>query len=898
MTLDWATLDRCASRRNLRGITDLLLAATEDERLGFAKELETRVRAVPEERFWTQNNPARGYALAAIGCLPTAARTAALLGRRNIRDSWGDVPTDLFLELARARELSWIGDLGVRLAGSISARDPWRREWSLASALLGAADLAPPVTEGVVRSWLREMHGTLGDQPAVALVQQLRDSPYLDLLLPAVFDMDGVGSELTSGWSDGQGGWDPTPRWPAAVAELVTEGRLGRRTIIDATVDRLVRGDRPAWLRPFALLHDALAPTVDEMVEHAPAYARLLSDAPSAVAGLAQRALRGVDDAGKLEFEALMEASQATLVRPEKGLVKAQLSWLEKVVRREPDRAGEVLVTVAVAFDHPALEVQDRALSLVSRRVRDVDAVTVTLLAEAARGLAGDLPGRAEALFGTAVQATGPSNAGLPALPRLPASAELPPPISGAAELAEEVVALLHDETAVRWERVLAGIVATRGTVDTTALAATLGPVLDRYWAHVHHHGWSERSRIELLGDALRVLVMPTVDRGRRARQRMGALLRAVTPGIGGVHGSRQADSPPDVLALRLIEISDRSATSPVPALLSTPTSVTGSLDADVLLGRLRSAEEDGWQPWPMDLEQALLRVPREVDGDLRARAEGLRSPAGREFARWLATGGMPDPVSTRCEQVVKPDDDWGYVSSRPEVRRVVVSLTPARAGKVRLQGTLGTLRPPTTLSYHPYATTPVTDQLAMVLPHHREVVAAWALPYLACLADSDARGGASLLPLLAECSGPLGPAMSLSLAYALGARHESDRVAGVDAFLALAAGEEPFAAALGADLGHLCSDGTVKLSRVVPALAEAHRAGAAVAVWESSRAALPLLLPAAPRGLNDLLELATRAAGAVGATDDIPELAAVAGRTSGSRLVTEARRLQTVLRG
>ena len=201
-----------------------------------------------------------------------------------------------------------------------------------------------------------------------------------------------------------------------------------------------------------------------------------------------------------------------------------------------------------------------------------------------------------------------------------------------------------------------------------------------------------------------------------------------------------------------------------------------------------------------------------------------------------------------------------------------------------------------------------------MVLPQHREVTAAWALPALAALADQDDHGSGSLLPLLAECAGPFGPAMSLALAYGLAARQQTDRVAAVDAFLTLAAGNatptagnaasaagnaalaEAFAAMVGSDLGDLGSDGTIKLNRVVLALSDAHSAGASLAVWEVLAAALPLLLPPAPRGLADLLELASQVATAVGATDTIPQLADVAGKAGSSRLVKEARRLQTVL--
>jgi hypothetical protein len=317
---------------------------------------------------------------------------------------------------------------------------------------------------------------------------------------------------------------------------------------------------------------------------------------------------------------------------------------------------------------------------------------------------------------------------------------------------------------------------------------------------------------------------------------------------------------------------------------------VTGSIDAETLLQRLLRAEAEGWQPLPIDTEQALLRLPRRVDEGVTACAATLTSPAGRRFAAWLETGGLPDPVSTRVEQRADPRDSWSPVD-----RRVQVNLRPARTDGLLLERQLLTLVRRTTTSYY-FADLVHDDVVAMVLPHHREVTAAWSLTTLAGLADQDGRGGATLLPLLAECSGPIGPAMSLALAYVLGARHESDRVAAVDAFLTLAAGPEPFAAAVGADLGDLCADGTVKLSRVVPALGDAHRAGASTAVWDLLVAAIPPLLVTAPRGLPSLLELATLVAGAVGAKDEIPELTKKALLGGSSRLLTEARRLHHVL--
>jgi hypothetical protein len=887
--LDWETLDRRARAADLPGVASLILQSSEAARLAFAPELEKRVKGMKTDDWEAgPHHPGAGYALAAVGCLPSAARAGALLGRRELRTYWSYIPIDRLLEITRARELPWVGDLGVRLAARISSPDGWSGDWKFVSTLLREGDAEVPVTDGVVRAWLNEMHWWNDDTP---LVVRLRESPHLDRLLPAVFEIDGLGSELNvTHPHETTGRWDSTPRLPTALVRLVTEGRLDRTTIINATVDRLVRDDKPASLRAFIMLHDALTPSVDESAAHTLDYARMLSAAPSTVAAMAQRALRTLDDAGRLEVETLLEASAAMLTRKEKALVKTQLGWLEKVARREPGRAAEVLETVAVAFGHPALELQERALTLIARRITRLDAAAVARLAEAATVLGGDLPARAAALFGSSVPETGPPV--VLGLPPLAPPATMPPPIAGAAELAEELASLIHHESAVAWERVLAGLVSLRVAGETAALAAALEPVLDRYPADFTDSSWAPRPRVVFLAEAIRSVLAPTApDRTGGLWQRMVSVVR-----IARQDGrfSTLPHTPDSLLAVRIAEIAVQSRRAPIPALVCTPTHVNGNLDAGVLLDRLLAAEAQGWQPFPVDFEQALLRVSRAAESDVIARAATLTSEAGRQFSAWLA-GGLPDPVSTRFEQRSVHRDRPAY-DPPPTNRRVVANLEPVRADGLYLDGELFMLTRQPYTSYHGATLPSTTDILAMVLPQHREVTAAWALPSLAALADQDDYGSGSLLPLLAECAGPIGPAMSLALAYGLAARQQTDRVAAVDAFLTLAAGQEAFAAAVGSDLGDLGSDGTIKLNRIVPALSDAHGAGASLAVWEVLAAALPLLLPQAPRGLADLLELASQVATAVGATDTIPPLADVAGKAGSSRLVKEARRLQAVL--
>ncbi|GIE74368.1 hypothetical protein Aph02nite_03180 [Actinoplanes philippinensis] len=945
MPLTWDGLDEPFRRTDSAALTALLLDTTEQERLAFAGEVERRVRSGSGEWWARSYSPAGLFALLVIACVPTAARAAALLQRRGMR-SWRDIVAGDFLRIIRARRLPWAGDLGVRLARGLP-RDAWGDDWRFVETLLLEGDADPPVTEGVVHGWVEAVREHSWSVP---LTDALRGSPWLDLLLPSVFEIDGLGSELPSADFDNR-----ETSFPAAIARLVAEGRLERRAIVDATTGRLARGDRPGALRPFTLLHEALAPTPDELSRHTGSYARLAGDAPSPVARLALAALRTLGEQGRLEISSVIEAGDGLLARKEKVLVKAALSWLDEIARRSPEHAGEILATVAAAFDHQSLDIQERAIAVATRHLayapadvaarvvasgrpdplpQDVDrpgvpapasspdrpepALLVGLprpatLRERPEPAAHSGPPRSAtprerpepaAHSGPPRSATprerpepaaqpGPPRSATPRVQpgpepmgrsgRWPATersapAAMPVGIGSAVELAEEVAALIQDPAAVRWERILAALV----TLPSEGFTVALAPVLDR-----HPGVFSDRwGRFPFLGEVIAARIGR--ERSHIMRERLRNAVRRDLIGTGSTRSL--VGTPSGILTLRVAEAAWQVVPAPVPVLLATPTDVTGSIDAGVLVDRLARYEEAGADPWQLDLQQAMVRVSRDVDPEVLARAETMTSPSGKVVAGWLRAGGMPDPVSSRFEQHSR--DSAGQVVGR----RVVAALESGRAGgdRIVLEDALVDI----TLRSRPeyYVNTGFqADVLAMVLPHHREAVAAWALTDLAALADQDGRD-ASLLPLIADLSGPIGPATTLALAYGLAARHEADRIAAVDAFLGFAAGPEPFAAALGAELGDLAADGTIKLARVAPALRDAHQAGASAVVWQVLRAALPPLLPVLPRGLPDLLELGTRAASAVGAHDTVPGLAAVAARGGGTRLVREAKRLLATL--
>jgi len=98
---------------------------------------------------------------------------------------------------------------------------------------------------------------------------------------------------------------------------------------------------------------------------------------------------------------------------------------------------------------------------------------------------------------------------------------------------------------------------------------------------------------------------------------------------------------PADILTLRLAELAARTGDPGAVELVSTPTQAEGWIDSGVLCARIAEAEEAGWQPWPLDLDQALLRLPEAPDVSTVRAAHRLASPAGHRLAGWLR-GGRP----------------------------------------------------------------------------------------------------------------------------------------------------------------------------------------------------------------------------------------------------------------
>ncbi|HEX8858939.1 MAG TPA: DUF6493 family protein, partial [Actinomycetes bacterium] len=829
---------------------------------------------------------ARGYALrvAGAGCFTGAEATAAWLARRDLQD-WSfqlgpDEQTAAILEVLRDRDPGWLADVARRLAGRLRPAD--RQEtnrvlWTTTAALVRHTGIDPPTTDGFVSGWVLAHTAPWptrsGDRDGRCLLHRLRGDPFLDVLSPHLFEVDEAGELLL--WGTRPSHRLPAEQtWPGALARLAAEGRLARAALLDRCLGRLLRGGRPATLGGFVAFHEALAPDLDELAARTRDYLRLLPDAQPAVAELAQRALRRLDDAGRLDRPVVLEASRAVLFRTERRLVRAQLAWLDAAARRrrgQPDELDELLGTLAVALGQDAAHLQERALSVVRRHARHASPAGRTALLQAAEALPDDVRRRLTEALGAAPATGRTVAAGEPEAtpvarpasgPSLspPAPRALPPPIGTPAELAEELTVLLHarqtdretDGTLdpVALERVLAALVSL-AHADRAALHQAAAPVLLRYNIsppsdvprRASWEGWlawlrsddcwywsNTRTAVGLIAAAAMAPVGPGI---RGAAPTRAAWLRpVVSMPRAGRHPARSR--PRQAIIWRLREIATGLLDEPVPTLLATPTTAAGHVDPAVLVGKLARAEREGWQPWELDLQQALLRLPRECDPAALDRARRLRSPAGQRLAAWLERGGPPDPALDRLVRVIpRTRSRWAPVA---DVDRTLVLATRAAPADDRgaarsaspgwppsLVELLFDLDLPDHLMPGHWWTTGGYEYAARLcwpalLPSHRELAAAHLLPALALL-PRHSRGAGAVLPPLAEGDGPIGTAFALALAHGLGAGDRADRAAAADALVILAGRGQLDGAALGRELASLVALGLFPVQRLVEPL-------------------------------------------------------------------------------
>lgn len=166
--------------------------------------------------------------------------------------------------------------------------------------------------------------------------------------------------------------------------------------------ERLLKAIIDDWrgkqVKPSLAYLRALAPTAAENAPFLRDHVAML-DLPLPVAAYGQQALIALDEAGLLD-DVRTEASERILLRPDKKLVRAQPAWLDRVARREPADAGQILVDAAIAFQHGDMTLQESALKIVARHLQAAGNSVLPELRDAAGRLSPGLSAQAAELFG------------------------------------------------------------------------------------------------------------------------------------------------------------------------------------------------------------------------------------------------------------------------------------------------------------------------------------------------------------------------------------------------------------------------------------------------------------------------------------------------------------------
>ncbi|MEU0876977.1 DUF6493 family protein [Lentzea sp. NPDC005914] len=796
---------------------EVLKSIEPEQRKELAKDLvayEKKHRA--GDGRWTHHET---FAIAGAGLLPNASTLAPWLVRYQTWSSREDAITVL-LDVLRHREFA--KDLVSRLAAKLP-RDMTRRD--LLRVVLEFCGENPPDTDGFLLHFM-DFGG------------HVRWRPGFDVLIPRLLEVAGSGVIFAN-----------VRQWRAFLRE-----RADRTVLLDGCLARLQQGGGAKEMEGFLALHEELQVTLDETAEHARDYLAMLPDSRSTVATLAQTQLKRLDEAGRLDFGLLCDASSRVFGRTEKKLIRAQLTWLAKHARTNPD---EVVLTVAELFAHESDDLRGQAVKLIAKHLGNVSDKTEL------RARAEHLPADLAAQFG--VEAVAEQTVVLAEFAPRP----FPEPFATVDELTREVMALVSRNAghtpAVTAERIVEAIVRFAWQ-DREAIATAFRPIYAKApWiqdrrAYDFYPDQAQRNPSTEFTAIIATASVPPGETGPFAPDTrwLNQLRRARTGSVG------------EQLALRLHEIAQGLVKSPRPALVCTPTELSGLLDPATLHDRLAKAEAEGWEPWPRDLKQAFHRLSHDVDPEMFA---SLHGNPGRLLQEWITSRTDPE---TAIEERTYTYAGYSNITDTGLYATV----------KPGLEAPEQTLR-----AYDDWG--PMLEWWPSVLPAEREIVAAHLIPHLRYRTASKG-GDGPLLPMLAEADGRTGPALHLALAYGLAAELTVNRAYAVDALLTLAARDQLDGRTLGDLVGQLLSRGDVALNRIVPGLRDTARSGAAHQIWDALVTALPMLWT--HNRVADVIELAVEVAQRLKPGGDVDGLAEVAARKGSSKTVVQAKRLVSAL--
>lgn len=841
-------------------------AMTEDERERAIERYNQRVR--------DRRHEAAVPALAVLGTARSPRQAAQAL---NMIDN--DTEQQAVTVLAQ-RPSAWLADFCEQAFASQSGAPV--TEWRLVRALVRAGHVTRPRSPSYISAMPFGL--THFDRPDRPLLRDalLADPALLQEEIFELFTVDEAGAVLLrqdnhqdkSHWHH-DGSTHPERTWRVALAGLAADGHIDRDRLLDACLGAFFRDFPASQLTWYLRLHEELAPDTDELATRSGRYLRLLAADAGTAVGLGQKAITTLLNSGRIDPAEIVAASGPVLVRREKKYAVAQLRLLDTVTREHPDLAEGAVEAASAAFEHPLAEVQERALELVARCDSHVGPAAAEKLRSAASSLAPSLRSRAEAVLGGG---SGPEPVPVPA-PPVPATAPAvpagPPRLASLGEFASTAAALAADPwNPLLAEQVIDGI--ARFAADRAAFTAALAPL-------ARHLEGPAVSTDEPSLRALTWFLEGAVPEGDMLQQ-----LRAWRWAAGG--GRRTAGlTPRALLADRIWETCTRSADGEARRLLAYPDTAAGHVDPERIVAEVAAMEDAGTEPWPADLTQALLRLPRSADEQVIAAAARLRSGAGCALADVLRRGAVPDPLTELGH------DSRGVLlvnSGVPGVAPVKMRPDPEAPVTEEPLPAIWELREYDDVAW------PARELLvwAHALPSHREVVAAHALQVMSRVDFGLGwmRPDVRFVAGLPDMQGPAGPAVVLTVAYSLFAHDPAQRAAAVEALTGFAQRGGIGGTAVGRMLGEMKA---VWPGRVAECLRSAAADPAARPLaWQIASAAIPGILRSGTRDTHRLLSVTADLAVQLGVRADIDGLAQAAAAKGSTSLAKEARRLHALM--
>ncbi|MBS2539985.1 hypothetical protein KGQ20_45310, partial [Catenulispora sp. NF23] len=613
---------------------------TEKERRTYVAPLKEFLKSVSwgavERGDWTEIRKRRVRATstmipAALAVFPSALTTAKFL-RRVQREGVFDPRDPAAIKKVLAdRAPAWLPDLPAALLATLESDGCHR----LVAAVNEVAGVPMEATREFLRAWGVEYLWSPDDEKQKA---KLLADPKFGEYLPLMFDDDENDGLFTS-WCV----------FRVTAVEAVRAGLVARAPVLDASLRRLLRGGQPGSMQEHVAFWAVLEPSDAEVVERVSSCISLLSAQSGTVARSFLASVKQAADADLIDVELTLEAASIAVTRPEKNVVRTALTWLDGLFAKYPERTGQIVETVAIAFGAQAADIQERALKVVGKRAKGLgEAERERLVADAAVYLAPDLVAKLAGQLGVSQDSSiaGADESGIAPYPEIAPYVPRPllPPIGSPAELAEVVASLLQSDPAeaMVFERVLEAVVVFQRT-DAAGMREALAPVIERY-----RPGWDWN--LSQIGETPRIMlgVLAAAAAGlgqdkRRLphRANVGQLWSRMRKSNRG-RPRRTRTSPSDFLLARLGEVHAALGLPDLPPLVSVPTSPTGAIDPSELVRRLRDCEAQGLEPLEADFHQALLRLPADCGA---VDVTGFRSKAGRRLAAWVGGDRVEIPM-------------------------------------------------------------------------------------------------------------------------------------------------------------------------------------------------------------------------------------------------------------